>query len=75
VVTFQIKAVYQLRPELFRVRVLVASRGYFSGRSPCHSGLPKFRFQKFLLTKWSVGFVLTQNVNVGGGGGGCGAQP
>ena len=45
-VTFQITAVSQLRPGLFRVTVLVASRGHFSGRYPCHSGLPKFRFQK-----------------------------
>ena len=30
-VTFQKKVVYQLRPVLFRVRVLVASRGHFSG--------------------------------------------
>jgi len=45
VVTFQVMAVYQLRPGLFRVRVLVASRAHFSGRSPCHSGLPQVPFQ------------------------------
>ena len=42
---------YQLRPGLFRVTVLVASRGHFSGRYPCHSGLPKFRFQKMFADK------------------------
>ena len=37
--SFQITAVYQLRPGLFTVRVLVASRGHSSGRSPFHEGL------------------------------------
>ena len=50
-VTFQITAVYQMRPGLFRVRVLVASRGHFSGRSPCHSGLPQVPFLKIFADK------------------------
>ena len=50
-VTFQITAVCQLHPGLFRVTVLVVSRGHISGRSPCHSGLPKFRFQKLFADK------------------------
>ena len=45
-VTFQITAVYQLRPELFRVRVLVASGGHVTGRSPRHLGLPQVPFPK-----------------------------
>ena len=57
-VTFQITDVYQLRPGLFRVRVLAASRGHFSGRSPCHSELPQVPFPKILLTKWNNGVVL-----------------
>ena len=61
-VNFQITAIYQLRPGLFRVRVLVASLSQFSGRSPCHSGLPQVWFPKFLLAKL-YDDVLTKNVN------------
>ena len=38
-VTFQKKAVYLLRPGLFRFRVLVASRGHFSGITVVYQGL------------------------------------
>ena len=37
---------YQLGPRRFGLKVLVASRGHFSGRSPCHSGFPQVPFKK-----------------------------
>jgi hypothetical protein len=44
--------------------LIVASRGHFSGRSLCHSGLPQVPFPKrFLLTKWNDGVAVTKNAN------------
>jgi hypothetical protein len=43
-------------PGCFTVRVLVAFRRHFSGKYPCHSGLPQVPFpKKCLLTKWNDG--------------------
>ena len=61
-VTFQKRAVYQLRRGLFTVRILVASSGHFSDRSPFHSVLLQVPFPKhFADTKWNDGVVLKQN--------------
>jgi uncharacterized membrane protein YiaA len=49
-ITFQTTAVYQLRPGLFRDKVLVASRGHFLVDLVIQ-GFPKFRFQKKFVNK------------------------
>jgi hypothetical protein len=44
--------------------LLVACCGHFSGRSPCHSGIPQVPVpKKVLLTEWSDCVVLTKNVS------------
>jgi len=41
-------------PQLFGFRELVASRGHFSGRSPCHSGIPQVSFPKMFADKMEI---------------------
>jgi len=62
-VTFHITAVYQLRPGLFRDKVLVASLGHYLVDLLVIQGFPKSRFQKIFVNKMKRWCSINTNVS------------